>query len=676
VILSRELANFLIELAIGVHKYSVYPPEHPFLAHSADAVASRLAALFEHSSTLSFGVARRQLVIEGVATDAENPVLSGLAGRLHRHHVGAVTLLRDVSREEITQFLRVLSAESDQTPSAAGGGSLLDGWPSIRLHSLSYAQLELTGGEDIPADSDRESAVRSAQLWVGLARAALAREDDPSPPPSEPVVVARAIDEHPRALAYDQVIVGYLLQLAEELKRAESASEVEVRRRLSEMISALHPSTLQRLVEMGGDAVQRHRFVLDASYGLATEAVIQIVEAAATASSQTLSHALVRLLSKLALHADQEASPVSAAADTALRDQVRLLIAGWELPDPNPGMYTRAMDAIARTATGTVGILPGPNDPEPARLVQTALEIDAGGTTVWSAVERMVMTNQLPVLIGMLASTPPGVSFAEAVWSYVATPHHLRQLLRTSPDDAASLDVLQGRMKEEEVVAALLDEMAGSESRAVRRVAFDRLARIGPPVASHAVARLEDPRWYVQRNLLALLAEVGAPPGFSPASLTRHPDVRVRREAFRLWLSTPGERTRSLATALVEEDQQTLRAALAEVQAGCPPQAVPLLCRRIGEGHLPAELRVLAIRALRTVPDPLALQTLLRVLDGGRNWLGRRRIAPRSPEVLAALRVLAGTWRSHPAAAALLSSAGRSGDPEFASAIAVPGERP
>src|SRR5438477_388544 len=75
-----------------------------------------------------------------------------------------------------------------------------------------------------PPDAQAGGArARAAQLWVGLARAAMAGESTDEPPPStEPSVIAKAIDagSPQKAGAYDQAIVGYLLQIADELKTA------------------------------------------------------------------------------------------------------------------------------------------------------------------------------------------------------------------------------------------------------------------------------------------------------------------------------------------------------------------------------------------------------------------------------------------------------------------------
>src|SRR2546429_9344599 len=67
--LSRDLADFLIELSIALHKHSMYPEGHPSLAPAAAGLTRRAALLLEDRATVSLGVARNQLVIEGVRSE-------------------------------------------------------------------------------------------------------------------------------------------------------------------------------------------------------------------------------------------------------------------------------------------------------------------------------------------------------------------------------------------------------------------------------------------------------------------------------------------------------------------------------------------------------------------------------------------------------------------------------
>src|SRR5437899_10779749 len=388
--LSRELSEFLIELSIALHRNAMYPEGHPSLEPAAQGVIRRADLLFVDRATISLGVARSQLVIEGVATDPKHPVLRELAGRLHRHHLGAITFRRGVEQAEVTDALRTLAMEAERTgqPLGLGDRDRLAAWPHVQLHALTYERLELTDqGGPAPGEGD----ARAAQLWVGLARAALATApEDTRPTPTEPAVIAQAIDEHSKAEAtgYDQVIVGYLLQIAAELKTAGSAEAAALRRRTSRLIRTLKPETLQRLVRMGGDFAQRRQFVSDAADGMAVDAVLDILKAAAETSHATISHSLVRLLSKLAVHAEVGAAPVRPQADAALREQVQQLLAGWTLSDPNPGAYGAALQRMAR-ATPAGAPRTEHHATEPDRLVAMALEIGTLGPRLPAAVARV-----------------------------------------------------------------------------------------------------------------------------------------------------------------------------------------------------------------------------------------------------------------------------------------------
>src|SRR6266571_7365589 len=415
--LSRDLADFLIEFSIALHKHAMYPEGHPSLAPAAAGVTRRAEHLFEDRTTVALGVARQQLVIEGVATDAKNPLLSELAGRLHRHHLGAVTFHRGLSVTEVADVLKTLAVEAERTGEPLGLGSpeQLRAWDHVRLHSVTYERLELLQEDDQGAISvdhkgAKEHGLRSAQLWVGLARAALTADalaaDDGPPPTSEPSMIAKAIDAHPKSAAYDQVIVGYLLQIADELKHAGGAEAVALRRRTSKLVGALQPGTLRRLIEMGGDSAQRTKFAIDATHGLAVDAVLEIVRAMADASHKTVSDPLVRMLSKLAQHAEQGTPEARPQADEALREQVRDLLQGWTLEDPNPDAYGLALQKMAAAAPHTAARRVGEQAAEPLRIVQTAVESGALGFGAWRAVERLVAEHHVSELVDLLAESP------------------------------------------------------------------------------------------------------------------------------------------------------------------------------------------------------------------------------------------------------------------------------
>src|SRR5207247_7200798 len=131
----------------------MYPEGHPSLAPAATSVTRRAEHLFENRTTLALGVARQQLVIEGVATDPKNPLLAELAGRLHRHHLGAVTFHRGLRVSEVSDVLKTLAVEAERTGEPLGLGlpERLRAWDHGRLPPVTYERLELLQADDSAA---------------------------------------------------------------------------------------------------------------------------------------------------------------------------------------------------------------------------------------------------------------------------------------------------------------------------------------------------------------------------------------------------------------------------------------------------------------------------------------------------------------------------------------------
>ena len=215
--------------------------------------------------------------------------------------------------------------ERDGEPVGLLASELIPSWEHAHVYPIGYDQLEM---KSVPGQGEEG---RSSRLWLGLAQAALAGDESAdTTTSSDPKSIARTIDGHRQEDAYDQVIVGHLLQLADELKSGKGGESQKVRRQVSTLVNELGEETLTRLVEMGGDEAQRRRFLLDANRGLAVGSVVKVLGAAADGGGQNISNSMTRLLSKLAVHAEHGGERMRAQADTALRENVDELIEGVE----------------------------------------------------------------------------------------------------------------------------------------------------------------------------------------------------------------------------------------------------------------------------------------------------------------------------------------------------------
>jgi hypothetical protein len=313
---------------------------------------------------------------------------------------------------------------------------------------------------------------------------------------------------------------------------------------------------------------------------------------------------------------------------------------------------------------------------EPDRIVVMALEIGTVGPRLDPAVDQVVSDGPLERLLDALDAVTEETAASGAVRGRIATADVVRRVAAREPVDFKTLERIVPLVGEA-AAAPLLDVLATAESRGTRRGLLAQLAKMGPAIGPTVVTRLEDPRWYVIRNLLTLLEEIGAPLAFSAARFMRHADARVRLQAVKLQLKLPEGRDEALVAGLADQDPRTLRLALGLAIAveRCPDAAVPLLVGRATDRSLATDLRVLAIRALGHTAVPAALETLLQLTSAGRTLFGRERLPPKSPELLVALAALATGWHQNTRARARLARAAASGDREIRHA-ADPGGRP
>jgi hypothetical protein len=307
------------------------------------------------------------------------------------------------------------------------------------------------------------------------------------------------------------------------------------------------------------------------------------------------------------------------------------------------------------------------------RIVQMSLESAVFGPLVEKALDHIVQAGQVSTVLDFLSSRPEGSDeVAEAVLSALTAPAMLSALIARETGDLVELDPLVPHIS----IAgfeALLDALTSSEVRATRRRLLDLLARSDLDLGEAIAARLNDERWYVLRNMLVLLERSGhVPEGFSATPWTSHPDVRVRYAALRVQLMLPHERDLAICTAIVDADQRVVALGLTAIQQECPPVVAPRVAELALRPEANDEVRLLATRALGQVRQSLGLDALLKLSDAGRTLLGRLKLPPRSPVLIAAIGALATRWPADPRAASVLAAAARSSDPELRRAAHPP----
>jgi hypothetical protein len=681
--LSRDMADLLVELSVALHKYSMYPDGHPLLESAVSGLTRKLALALVERQMIAIAVARNHLVIDGVPTDPAQAVTRDLALKLFRREIGAIRLYEGVQDTELQEMLKVIARETPQN----GGEESPREWQHVRLFPLTYDQLELQ--QDAEEQTSEQRAGWATQLWGKLASASLyggnggsgggggggtGESDATLTPdtPMDPLALASAIERHERDPEYDKGIVAFFGQFMDEIRAKGGQASGALKRKVSKLVKALSPETLQQILKRTSPGAERRQFLLNASHTLAADTVLDLAKAVASASKHTMSEALLLLLTKLAKHSEKGSANRRDKADTALRENMRQLIDDWDgaaaLPEES---YWQTLEQLIAEPATDAPASSGQWDVNAEHVVQMSLEVELFGATAKHAVAEMVKAGRISALLSMVDQTPETNTVVWTLRRHLDNTGTIRRLLRDRPIDFEVLYRLVARVGFP-AAGALLDALELEDDRTARWRLFEMLAQLGPDVGNAVVARLPGSPWYVQRNLLLLMARLETwPKDFTAKPYAKHPDPRVRREAYALLLRDHETRAESIALAVADSDERIVRAALnAALEGGCPREAVGVLTERLDQRSLDGMMAVLAIRVIAPVRLPVVLDVLVKsALSRKRTWFFGRKLAPRSQPMLAALSALAWTWAQEPQAMKVLSLAERDPDSAVQNAI-------
>ncbi len=193
---------------------------------------------------------------------------------------------------------------------------------------------------------------------------------------------------------------------------------------------------------------------------------------------------------------------------------------------------------------------------------------------------------------------------------------------------------------EERSVGPLLQALAEEEDLLVRKAILEIVTRIGRAAVPAILENLTDSRWYMVRNMIAVLGALGMP-DLAPhvAAMLSHPDLRVKKEAIKALSRIPHP---SAVTALCElcffPEETVALTATAALSSKKETEAVVALYRRAAAklilypNYRLAHEAIDSLRAIGTEEAVTALEEILalRALWPTKKFLGMKFHALRS----------------------------------------------
>lgn len=203
-----------------------------------------------------------------------------------------------------------------------------------------------------------------------------------------------------------------------------------------------------------------------------------------------------------------------------------------------------------------------------------------------------------------------------------------------------------------DMALAIADALSGTQDRFARRTFLDTMVALGPAAMPIVEKMAEDSRWFVVRNALAVLGEVGGERSVELIiSTLAHTDARVRREALLALTKVGGEDAGMLVYGMIDDPdpdvrlaaamaagalkvERALRPLLALLESENDPDVVVGILRALGQlgdpgavntiekravgsffSRPPADVRIAAYRALHNIGTPHAKSLLIQAAD-------------------------------------------------------------
>lgn len=170
----------------------------------------------------------------------------------------------------------------------------------------------------------------------------------------------------------------------------------------------------------------------------------------------------------------------------------------------------------------------------------------------------------------------------------------------------------------------LLDTLIATQSAQERRNIFNSLVNYGELIRPLVVERLGDEQWFVVRQMVSLLGELGGEESIEPLrKCFDHSDVRVRKEVLKSLARIPSPRSSQILKTAIQEGSRALQGqAIISLGILRDTSSVEILGEIAAKGFSEnMGLRKEAVKALGIIGDEKAVPYLKKLLK--KVWFGK-----------------------------------------------------
>ncbi len=649
---TRLLSEAIYELNVSRHNVSVYPEDHPIVEKSLNQAFDNFKKLFELRAEFTLAIANDTIIIDKHYLDKKNTFFREFALSLSKKDIAYVNFMKGLTKDELYSFHRfILDETRDASPETIQARLSEYRLIHIDIGFIDYSAFSLNEGT---TDEDETGIPLWEQYVYGLMVGTIQSQDVSTNMQDIPSVrladlINRITANHTGEVDCNDVISTYIGKPS-----AHTLSEKDFKK-LVEVIQKLGPDIkrqfLASTLEILSDDIASVQKILQ------NIPLNEILNFLSIINEQmvVIPEALNNVLSKFSqLNKGMVDAPSFRGKliedDILLSNEVTGLLSDSNFSTFVSDIYQKEIQHLIRHQPGNISsdlinefeeqwrdehieyvfheIILELMSPEKLGIISDT-EYEEYLAILKEQIEQFLNTGQYKLVLDTLmalesnAVSNPGSEIVTSAARFfheqdfmIQLVHSLRLMGRTMRDDAYTLC----EFYKDEIMPFLLDALIDEDSPSIRRFLIGLITHFGDLAASVAIARLEDSRWFVTRNMLFILLECGSDETLRKAKpYCNHQNPKVSFEAIKCLLKAGDTyAVRPLMKYLKSNSRESVNKALLLAGAYKVKEVVPDLIQMLNKKSLTSaniEDKTAIVKALGKMDDPRALEALNNVLS-------------------------------------------------------------
>ncbi|MDD5633800.1 MAG: hypothetical protein PHW46_00795 [Candidatus Omnitrophica bacterium] len=400
----KQLNLIIRDFSTAIRNSVLYTSDHPICVFSINNLLASLSPWFQSKSRLDLGIAQDKIFADGIVIDEKNERFQEIANFLHLRGIVAISILKGVEKPELVQFLSVI--RDDAKIIHERGGVLKN------LPSLTYLKVQEIDYSALLTSASGKAVTEEEEVWQSLF--AIAKEAKIGTLPGSKVeflvnffqdtrkaakTLNRVYRDAVERLQDDKVVSETkeaIVKICEyfDKNEAEGVKESEVKVKLMDVITQLHPDLIASLFEQTTVEGENFDLAETITKDFSDSFIAGFIESLIS-DEDKFNENLLKVFDKLSPSATKSSSIVSMVADKMLTKRIlnkdtlaKLQMSVKEILKDHPEsnfmseMYKITVDAVTNKKIDTL-IYVAKLNPAINRFVQSLKEEKLKKEEVW-----------------------------------------------------------------------------------------------------------------------------------------------------------------------------------------------------------------------------------------------------------------------------------------------------